>query len=485
MTTRITKQDLTIWKDDALNTLEQAQRLCTDAQSLLEVTAFTISKLLPRKLECIHLANDELKNQNQKLFIIIDELKREVYEGIIKAHNKELDDILEPSLSELDSILSELKTTAVPSNLVVSSNTNEELNPESDSKFKNLIEFISYDAIDILIKNIQIYRRNTTKIKKALNFRFEKEIGELHQLRFKKLNKITLSYNEMLSIELDLKQVSVSSPFNDNNQLITILKENSSLENELGSILEMITNHYDQCSKALLLYDSASTRDEDLQILCEDTKELPEVLKELNAIHEIITNNENRTHKYLQSKFNMIDKLSALIHDQLNLNRNLRSKILPGFIVFCQQCKDRLCDSSIKSLNEEEKPDPIKVYSDTLRDLIFHYRQFISIYKSKYLQEYHREKYIYPKKYLKKLSDFLRNELEALQEEENNRRGEWLAKYGEFIPREFKLPGQTDQPAVVQVVTEGLDDIQGSYNDGKFSENIEEVELLRFIDNIK
>ena len=72
-----------------------------------------------------------------------------------------------------------------------------------------------------------------------------------------------------------------------------------------------------------------------------------------------------------------------------------------------------------------------------------------------------------------------------LQQEEYERRRNWLARYGEFIPTEFKLPGELNQPSIIQVVTEGLDDVQKDYNDGKFNETAEEINLSDLIKTMK
>lgn len=67
-----------------------------------------------------------------------------------------------------------------------------------------------------------------------------------------------------------------------------------------------------------------------------------------------------------------------------------------------------------------------------------------------------------------------------MQLEESNHRKAWLAKYGEFIPREFKLPGEDEMPTVMQVITEGLEHIQKGDEVEKFNDG-EEKNLLDLI----
>ena len=127
---------------------------------------------------------------------------------------------------------------------------------------------------------------------------------------------------------------------------------------------------------------------------------------------------------------------------------------------------------------------PCEIYSETIEQLVYHYSQFIDIFETKYLTELHHEEFIYPRKFLKRIDGFLNEELYRMQLEETNRRRSWLAKYGEFIPREFKLPGEDEMPTVVQVITEGLERIQKQDGIEKFNDGAEK-QLLDLIRSLK
>ncbi|KAF6070411.1 Autophagy protein Apg17 family protein [Candida albicans] len=103
---------------------------------------------------------------------------------------------------------------------------------------------------------------------------------------------------------------------------------------------------------------------------------------------------------------------------------------------------------------------PSQVYTQTLQELTEHYVKFINIYKTKYLAELHHQQFTYPRKFLKKLTEFLNEDIYRIQIEESERRRQWTSRYGEFIPSEFKLPGEHELPVIVQIITEGLEYIQ-------------------------
>ena len=59
-----------------------------------------------------------------------------------------------------------------------------------------------------------------------------------------------------------------------------------------------------------------------------------------------------------------------------------------------------------------------------------------------------------------------------------------MAKYGQFIPAEFKLPGEHELPVVVQIITEGLENIQKD-QDFSVEEEVLSKEETELIDMIK
>lgn len=94
---------------------------------------------------------------------------------------------------------------------------------------------------------------------------------------------------------MELRALTHGASNESNSFMGTILQENQALENELVSILEMQTNHFDQCMKAVELVSSGNGCDMNLDVLKNDAQELPEVFKELTTIYDIILRNEERS----------------------------------------------------------------------------------------------------------------------------------------------------------------------------------------------
>lgn len=85
---------------------------------------------------------------------------------------------------------------------------------------------------------------------------------------------------------------------------------------------------------------------------------------------------------------------------------------------------------------------------------------------------------------MERINRFLNEDLHQMHEQEINRRKQWVAQYGDFIPKEFTLPGEVHIPIVSQVVTECLDDVANEIKGGKLQVTPQERKLLEFIKRI-
>lgn len=441
------------WAERAQATLQKSQRLCTRAQTQMHSTTYQLTSVIPDMLDTTTTLVESLKYHHSFVTHIVETLRRKTQ--TLKTVNDQYDKNLMLALNDLDAIVLQLHDTVVPGHFI-----------DNDSKEKTLEEFISIDSIELLKRNSNIYKANFNKIYTYLQSKLYELIIEPLQKLAKRYSKAIKIYEEILPLKMDMKPTT-------NSTINTILKENVSLENELVSILEMLTNHYDQCKTGVELIRSGNA-DVNLQVLQNDSLELPDVLKELNTLCEFIANNEVRAQKYYDTKVHRVESYIESSNGQLDLYRTLKTKNIPTYMSLYQLCKEFLSRSNI---SDQTDILPLKQYADTINQLVYHYKQFLDVYKTKYLVELHNELFTYPRKFLNKLSEFLNEDLYELQNEERERRKQWLAKYGDFIPKEFMLPGEYNQPSIVQIITEGLEQVQST--NAKPSEERQLLDLIK------
>lgn len=429
-----------LWTRQASDTLEEARRLCTQALELIQSTAFVLLTQLPAKLRFARKMVDMMNLEQDKLARMVD-LAKSKAAGMPETSAK-----LRASLEHLESVLLQLQYTKVPAFLIDS-------NVPKDSY--TLEDFILLENIEAIRSNIGIYLLNEAKLRGAVDKLLEALVAD---------QRAVVKTFTRLGAQLEEVQVRVKLEVNP--LVNTVTKENTSLENELASLLAMLTNHYDQCVQA------ESHPGADLEVLRQDVEELPEVLKELHTVVDVILNNESKAVHAVDPCIPALEAITSQCRDEL-ANYNALKLRLAEALVLALAAHEYLSENSV-----DAEGVPVVEYCETISQLVFHYTKFIEIYRTVYLSELHYEKYAYPRRFLTRLSKFLNEELQQMQKEEHARRKEWLAKYGDFIPREFVLPGEHTQPSVVQVITEGLDEVDQPTTD-------DEVMLLRLLESTK
>lgn len=438
------------WTDEAFRTLEKARELSSEAQFMLETTSQLLTEKLPQKVSKAEQTVKTTKTQVEDTAALVDHLEKTVATSSTD-HKRQIDTVLDPALRRLDSVLDVLATTKIPPFIV-----------DGERALYRLNDFISLSDIELLRRNIDIYRSNCKKARILLS----EQVGLLSLQSHKvtsHMGRATTQYDtHVLGAQLALRNTS------DQTLSKTVLRENGALEQELASLLAMLTNHYDQCVIGLSLDET----DADMDVLRNDTLELSLVLKEFSSIHNIIVDNEARASKYVDAALLHLDAVVLQCEQVLTENSRLRESV-GSFVLLMLRCEEvfRAC-----SVSEEDSPDaagspsaqsrsqkiarPVVIYSDILDLLCHHYTQFLAVYRSEYLLELHYEQFVYPRKFLKVLNDFLDGPLLQLEQEERERRHAWLRRYGDYIPKEFALPGEYNQPTVVEVVSEGLDTVK-------------------------
>lgn len=415
---------LSSWTSDAKAILENSQKISLQAEEKLQKTSYQLNQRLPRRLHYSSTIFTSLKDHHRRCTALISLL-----ESLPSLATSKIDTSL---LTTLLQVISQLQATRVPE-FVLSHHSNTPAQFPKHSR-STLADFISSDSIDLLKLNIERYESNYKKISNLVSSEYISSIKSSFSATVKTHAKILKLYNETM---YDSPKVKHSQ----------ILKENTALEAELALILHLLTNHYDQCTLALSLQKSSTSSTLNLDILERDALELPEVAKEVQSIYDIIVNNDIRATELSNKRLVELQHLDESIEQQMEFYKLFKDTNITKYVTLHMAAEEML----------QSQAALIGPQVETIELLIYHYKQFLSIYKKNYFLELHYEEYVYPRMFLSKLTKFLDEELAQVQKQERERRKIWLEKYGDFIPKEFRLPGEAEYPTVVQVITEGLD----------------------------
>lgn len=447
------EQEVTAWTSEAFRTLEKARLLLALAQAVLESTNHILAVQLPKRLDLAESELNHIKNLHANVTALVEHVRAKVEDGIIASYTAAVGSRLVPAISGLEAALKLLDTAEVP--LYVVNGTN-------GARKHVLGDFVARDVIETLLVNVSVFRGNCERTVSLLAEQLAKLLETAHRNN-QKLVKCTKTYDSQVAdVQMIMRYAfsPASLPRSSSNLVRAILKENSSLELELASLLAMLTNHYDQCVMAQnLMRDSGAAVDVD--VLRNDALELPGVLKEFGSIHDIIMNNESRAAKFVDLKLPHVDSVILQCSELVESYTTFKDTDFVRFVLVMVQCEKIMRHNSVDAHVSSGK-ESVDAYVDVISQLTYHYTQFHSVYHLKYVTELHYEQYVYPRRFLKILQDFLNGTLLQVEEEERTRRHHWLQKYGSFIPKEFVLPGEYNQPSVVQVISEGLDEIQAS-----------------------
>lgn len=416
------------WVAEAQTTLFLAQRICAEAETKLSAINFELNGKFPRKLSYISNIFATTKEHQRRCSKVVEMCQQ----GVVL---EKLDTLKKDTLGL---VISQLRATKVPEFVV---NRDIVRQPTPGTGF-SLSDFISTDTIEKLKLSIENYESNYKRISELVQAEYKHLIEEPFSVCSKKYAKLLKLYNDVMY------EVNSNTT---NGALKNILRENNSLEGELALMLQLITNHYDQCIKgqSIIAAGGRSELSVDFGILENDVLELPEVTKDLQDINDIILRNDSRAQEITKTRAKLISNLELEIERQIEYYKEFKDHNIIKFTTIQTKGKQYLASSS-------EIP---RENLETIDQLIYHYKTFSTVYAKKYFTELHYEKYVYPRLFLSKLSKFLNEELDSILKQERERRSKWLEKYGSFIPKEFKLPGELDQPTIVQIITEGLDEV--------------------------
>lgn len=458
------------YAEQAEVTLRRASQLSSKAQIQMENTSYQLTTTLPQQLNTIEIYKESLVIQHELVGKVVDNYKKQVERSSLLQLEQQYHQVFVPALTNLQEMIRQLQETSVPRYLLNEKAVNLE--------YKNLADFISLDEILKFQKNIEIYKNNNFKVLQYFQNKLQLLIYDPVKQFNKKYNKLLKKLEELIPIQLELKPAQLNS----GGIIGVILRENASLEKEVLSLLEMLTKHYDQCIHGVKLIDSQNSSSFNFEVLKQDSRELPDVLKELTVVCDMILKNEDRAEKILGHELPKVEAIIDNMKLQLQLYRDFKTNNLSQLISLLSIIEKQLLTTTLNEL--ENDCTPIEQYSRILNQLYYHYSQTLRIYQSEYLQELHREQYEYPRLFLSKISKFLTEELVELQQQELIKRQKWMKDFGEFIPQEFKSPEALGVPIVLQIETQGMEDLQSDIIDGHLKISKNEKLLTDLIDKM-
>lgn len=447
-----------LWKDDAYSTLQKAQEMSSQAQASLDATHHFLAVDSFTKTQHV-LANVALVHSKQKECQAILAKLQTQFSNLRARYNNDLDAKLRPSLKKLEDVQARLATVEVPSFLLRL--------PKKQLVLQHLDDFISTDEIDHLRKNMALYQNNCAAFLALLESEFA--AANTAWLELSKEYSSFVSIQEVPVYELqqlqkflqDLDHHETRAPRKNDSKIVSsvesILDQNNAMSHELVNLLQMLTNHYDQCTSALSWIQGNPLQTTDLAVLENDTRELPSVLREISSIQEILLTNKRSLAYTIEPRGYdlMIDKCDRLTHALAEF----QSKVLTKVTLLMAHFSSHYSHSFLGPSSLHPQETPMASFSQVLDLLSDHYQQFCSVYHVQYLSELYYEQYVYPRKFLKLIDEFFNDKLLSFEDAERERRLAWLRRYGEFIPSSFQLPGDSVYPSVVQVVSDGLDDL--------------------------
>lgn len=475
-------EDVLEWKLDAQRTLERAQQLSSKANDQLQEASHILNDKLLAKLNEATTQIEEIKHKYNQVQLQYEDLKR-LGADFTNGYKKLTEKNLNPALLQLEEVLKSLEEIEVPSFLI----------PAEEGNIHHLSDFVSWLELDLLRTNINIYQKNCNKVFQLLQRKTRELKDQLHTGSLTYSSTVKLYDSKVAEVKVLMNEaINRPSPKNKSNLIHTLLKENNSLENELASVLKMLTNHFDQCCLAAQWNSTAD--EESLTVLQEDSRELPSVLKEVDAIHDIIEHNCVRANQFVEQKIPPIEEVLSQCEEWQQWFERFSKEGIVEMLLLILACQQIVSQSSLLQLTSENQEgikgaktekdqrlgvSPILEYAEVLNQLCHHYKQFKSVYETKYLSELYREQYVYPREFLKQLDTYLNVQLLKMDAEEREKRRAWLQKYGDFIPRQFYLPGELNQPQVIQVVSDGLDEFEAEDSKEK------EAQLLLLIQEFR
>ncbi|CCH40477.1 Autophagy-related protein [Wickerhamomyces ciferrii] len=390
------KSTIQQWVNDATTTLSQAQSIGNNANTYLNNTKSILSQnnIVLNNSNFILDSSIQLLNL-LKLITNSIELKQDDLENDIQLLENELNN----NISFLNNEFKKLSHIKIDSNLLHDTTTTP-----------TLYDFISnniQDSLSILQQKLT-HATHKTQI----------------STQTKKLTTTLSNFNDSFN-NLD----SIFNKINDENSTLisNLIHENNLIESDIAISLESITNHYDQCNKALGLIDSNEDHQDFFKVLENDSIEVFEVLNDLNGLFDDLKENCNKINGFYQNLKGNYDKLINFIKDITQFQIELEKKL-------------ELIESIIWDFKELE--NDIKTKCKESEIFIQYINQYTQAYY-KLILEINRQNQ--SQTYINNIIMETQKKLKNLQNDDYQKKQEFNREYNKFLPLELRLQG-IDKP---------------------------------------
>ncbi|KAH3671232.1 hypothetical protein WICMUC_004749 [Wickerhamomyces mucosus] len=380
------------WAKDATEKLKYAERVGEKANTLLTATKDTV-RVHDERLIKGNFLLDSIDQQLQ----LLETIRNSIHMSINRKQqaSTQTSNQLANSIDELELEYDDLKQVHVDKAL--------------NSSSKRLYDLVTTDILKQLKSKDMEINDVCTNI-----------IEELKEQDYVLNNKIKLFTKEYDKLESEI------TVFNEIQWLDTLIEENNQFEEEIASLIESVTIHYDQCVRGLMVVQGKLTiplqeKEELFDILAKDFVEVPNVISD---IEEIFSDIENRC-----------DKVNSFVKNQA-LYLRLQS-LFKQLISFGEHdLSDILALMTRHSKNFDTILSETYLTCEECTALIQHYKKFKKSYYSLLLELQRRSDI------RAKLESVLRdteNKLKSIQEEDFRYRNSFLKNNGAFLPSDLYL----------------------------------------------
>lgn len=384
--------DAVIWATDATQKLHHAQTIGAKANTLLLQTR-NIVKEYDEKLSKGNFLLDAIDQQLQ----VLETIQKRVRSTVEKRSKTvfELSDYLASSIDDLEMEYQNLKDIEIDKGL--------------QSKSDTLYDLVTTDILEQLNskdKDVNDICRNC--------------VAELKERERMVLNKIKSFMADFNRLE------SKTTSLNDNTWVDPLLEEIYTYEEEIASLIESVTGHYDQCSRGLQVSNG------ELKIPEEDQRELFQVLaKDFNELPDVIND--------IEETFGDIETRCTKIID-FNKDHTLLEQITKLLKSLTQFGEHDL--KSTKQMITSHTITIVKVANEVgekcqeSKQIITHYQQFTRAYYSLILEIHRRQE---TKMQIEKVLQETKSKLMQIQDDDYRKRNQFLSLNGAFLPSDLYL----------------------------------------------
>lgn len=413
-----TMDQLKDWTDDALSCLKEAEGICGSANSELVKINQVLSKRDNLLLKLTFLF-DASRQQIRLLAILKDSLVKIVKNYKTKNHSWRTKITRDCEL--LRSVLDTLhKIELEPS-----------FRSTQGNKALSLYHFVSDDKIDELFNGVDDILRESTDL--YGRDEIDNNLADISREIEGYGKELEVRYAEFILNEVPdtPSKGNKKNSANHDNIITKLITSNNELETDMASLLESLTNHFDQCKKGQDLLSKPHSEDQKrelLQVLENDSLELPYVINILNQDYQSLKTNCSHLQS-ITNKFSIFyNNFTAQFMVRLKLFGEVKLQQGLNIITKKAQRVEILLEKAFE-------------YEQSVVGLIDYYTNFVSSYRSLILEIERRRKI---NDQVEAAVSRFRKELQSIEEKERTNREDFLIQHADYLPQDIISPNLLD-----------------------------------------